>query len=149
MYSLAFRFFVCCRELQLSYCICIVHGVSKTSHLSLAIILSTRSDYDNVWQKYYWKSEKSGDALFSHLTCLVLQHYLTKEETQKTVHWCIVRATQSNCCGALDFLSPEPRPPTALSWTHWLQDLGSHIAAWVWVVSQKDWRNQAQTGALL
>jgi len=34
-------------------------------------------------------------------------------------------------------------PPTAPSWTHWLQDLGSHTAAWVWVVSQKDWRNQA------
>jgi len=25
------------------------------------------------------------------------------------------------------------------SWMHWLQDLGSHTTAWVWVVSQKDW----------
>jgi len=35
--------------------------------------------------------------------------------------------------------------PTAPSWTwtHWLQDLGIHIAVWVWVVSQKDWGNQA------
>jgi len=34
----------------------------------------------------------------------------------KTAHWCtcIVRATQSNCCGALDFLSAEPSLPTAL-----------------------------------
>ena len=31
---------------------------------------------------------------------------------RNTVHrcTCIVRATQSNCCGALDFLSPEPCP---------------------------------------
>jgi len=30
----------------------------------------------------------------------------------KTAHWCtcIVHATQSNCCGALDFLSTEPCP---------------------------------------
>jgi len=38
--------------------------------------------------------------------------------------------------------------PTAPSWTHWLQDLGSHTAAWVWVVKSKrlkksssDWLN--------
>jgi len=31
----------------------------------------------------------------------------------------------------------------------WLQDLGSHTAAWVWVVSQKDWRNQPATGWIL
>jgi len=31
------------------------------------------------------------------------------------VHWytCIVQATQSNCCGAVDFLSPEPLPPNS------------------------------------
>ena len=70
---------------------------------------------------------------------------------RKTAHWCtcIVRATQSNCCGALDFLSPEPCPPTAPSWTHWLLDSGSHTAAWVSVVSQKDWRNQGATGWIL
>ena len=33
--------------------------------------------------------------------------------------------------------------PTAPSWTHQLQDSGSHTAVSVWVVSQKDWRNQA------
>jgi len=34
---------------------------------------------------------------------------------KKTTHWCacIVHATQTNCCGCLDFLSPEPCPPTA------------------------------------
>jgi len=39
--------------------------------------------------------------------------------------------------------------PTAPSWTHWLQDLGSHAAAWVRVVSQKDWRNQGATDWIL
>jgi len=31
---------------------------------------------------------------------------------RKTAHWCTctVHATQSNCCGALDFLSPKPYP---------------------------------------
>jgi len=37
--------------------------------------------------------------------------------------------------------------PTAPSWTHWLQDLGSNIAAWV--VRQKDWTNQGATGWIL
>jgi len=55
----------------------------------------------------------SDDALFSHLTYLVLQHYLAKEETQKTAHWCFVHATQSNSCRAVDFLSPIPCPQKA------------------------------------
>jgi len=32
---------------------------------------------------------------------------------------------------------------------HRLQDLGSHTATWVWVVSQKDWRNQGRTSWIL
>jgi len=40
-------------------------------------------------------------------------------------------------------------PPTAQSWTHWLQDLGSHTAVWVWFVGQTDWRNQGATGWIL
>jgi len=40
-------------------------------------------------------------------------------------------------------------PPKAPSWTHWLWDLGSHAAAWVWLMSQKHWRNQAATGWIL
>jgi len=43
----------------------------------------TRSDYDNFLQKCYEESKKSGDALFSHLTYLVVLHYLAKQETQK------------------------------------------------------------------
>jgi len=41
-------------------------------------------------------------------------------KTQKTARWCIVCATQSNCCSAVDLLSPEPWPNTSYSWTHWL-----------------------------
>ena len=69
---------------------------------------------------------------------------------RKTAHWCtcIVHATQSNCCGSR-LHSSWTMPPTSLSWTHWLQDLGSHTAAWVWVVSQKDWRNQGATRWIL
>ena len=64
------------------------------------------------WQKCYWESRKSDDALCSHLTYLVLQHYLAKEETQKkTAHWCFVHVTQSNCCSVLDFLSLNHAPP--------------------------------------
>jgi len=48
-------------------------------------------------------------------TSPVLQHYLAKDETQKTVHWCFVHATQFNCCSALDFLSPVPCPPSKKS----------------------------------
>ena len=34
-------------------------------------------------------------------------------------------------------------PNSPAGWTHWLRDLWSHTAAsWVWVVNQKDWRNQ-------
>ena len=40
----------------------------------------------------------------------MLQHYLVKEKTQKTAYWCIVRATQSNFCSALNFFSPELCP---------------------------------------
>ena len=78
-------------------------------------------------------------------------HHRWNFSFRKTAHCCkcIVHATQSNFCGALDFLSPEPCPPTASSSAHWLQDLGSHTAAWVWVVSQKDWKNQGGTSWIL
>ena len=64
------------------------------------------------------------------------QHYLVKEETQKAVHWCFVRATQSNYCSADDFLSAEPCRQSP-SWMHWLQDWGSHTAV---VVSRESKR---------
>ena len=60
-----------------------------------------------------------------------------RKTAQRIGALCIVHATQSNCCGSLDFLSLKPCPPAAPSWTHWPQDLRSHTAAWVWVMSQK------------
>jgi len=99
----------------------------------LAVMLQRNVKCEEVW-------------IVSHFTYLVLQHYHAKEETQKTANWCFGRATQSNCCSAFGFLSTESCPLTAPSWTYWLQDLGSRTAAWVWVVSQRDWRNQAATG---
>jgi len=59
-------------------------------------------------QKYYRESKKVNHASLSHLIYQVLQHYRAKEETQKTAHWCFVRATQSNCCSALVLLSHKP-----------------------------------------
>jgi len=41
---------------------------------------------------------------------------------RKTAHWCtcIVRAAHSNCCGALNFLSPEPCPPNSPEINAWI-----------------------------
>ena len=101
-----------------------------------------------------WKLMDSANGISYYLNkCQTLSNtsQMTFSSVRKTAHWCTcsVRATQSNCYGALDFLSPEPRPPTAPSWTHWLHDLGSHRAAWVWVVSQKDLRNRGGTSWIM
>jgi len=50
---------------------------------------------------------------------------------RKTAHWCtcIVHATQYNCCGTLDFLSPEPCLPNSPELNAWITRLGSDIAA--------------------
>jgi len=103
-----------------------------------------------------WKSMDSINGISYYFNkCLDAIKHITDNSFfsfRKTVHWytCIVQATQSNCCGAVDFLSPEPLPPpTTPSWMHWLQEVGSYTAAWVWVRSQKDWRNQAVTGWIL
>jgi len=59
-----------------------------------------------------------------------------------------MHATQSNCCSAIDFLSLEPCPPKAPSWTHWLQDLGSHTAAWIWVLTESKRLKQSSSNWL-
>jgi len=87
--------------------------------------------------------------LFSYFTYLMLQHYLAKEQTPEDsalVH-CACNTVQLLKCYLLAF--SWSMPPTAPSWMHWLEDLGSHRAARVWVVSQKDWRNQALIGWIL
>jgi len=121
-----------------------IYTVSReTSDIWLAIILKCTIRLAKVLTE---KVRNQTMFLFYHLTYLILQQYLAKEETQKTAHWCFVRAAQSNCCSILDSLSPESCPQKASSWMHWETDTGSHTTAWVWVVSQKDWRNQAATG---
>jgi len=70
---------------------------------------------------------------------------------RKTVHWCtcIVHATHPTAVALSTSILLDCVSPTTPSWTHWLQDLRSHTAAWVWAVSQKDWRNQGATGWIL
>ena len=50
----------------------------KTSHLWLAIISTYTIRLLYFWQTCYCESKKSDDALFSHLTYLMLLHYLAK-----------------------------------------------------------------------
>ena len=95
------------------------------------------------------ESKKSEDALFSNLSCMVLQHYLAKEATKDTAHWCFMCATQSNCCSALDFLSPGPCPQKPQADRIDYKIYGVIIASWVWVVSEKYWRDQAATAWIL
>ena len=55
----------------------------KTPHLWLAIILTYTVRWQQFLAEVLLKSKKSDDALFSHLTYLVVLHYLAKQETQK------------------------------------------------------------------
>jgi len=53
------------------------------------------------------------NGMFYYLNkCQILSNAITDDifSFRKTANWCtcIVHATQSNCCGSLDFLSPEP-----------------------------------------
>ena len=69
--------------------------------------------------------------------------YFAKQETQKTAHWwlCMQHSLTAAALSTSFLLNLASNSP--YSWTHLLQDLGSHKAALVWVVSQKDWTNQA------
>jgi len=67
--------------------------------------------------------------LFSHLTYLVLQHCLAKEETLKTAHWCFMHATQSNCCSTLYFLFLEPCPPKSPKLNALVQDFSESYSS--------------------
>ena len=98
----------------------------------------TRSDYDNFWLKCYWESKESDYTLFSHLTYLVLQHYTLqkrKPRRQRTGALCVQRSPTAAALSTFFPLNHDPKSPK--TWTRWLQDLGSHTAAWVWLVSQK------------
>ena len=82
--------------------------------------------------------------MFSHLTCLgcfCITLRNKKPRRQCTGALCV---QHSLTAAALSTSFPiNHAPNTPYSWTHWWQDLGSHTAAWIWVVSRKGWRNQA------
>jgi len=87
---------------------------------------------------------KSYDALFSNITYLVLLHYLRNRKPRTD------SALVHAACNTVQLLQRyqlsfhlNHAPNSLYSWMHWLQDLWSYTAAWIWVVSQKDWRNQA------
>jgi len=121
------------KELQMSLNIVRIHRVwtSVLMHLWLAIIFDTHDPNEIFFGRNMTEKATNQMILCFRTSLPVLQHYFAKEKTQKTTHWCLVHATRSNCCSALDFLSPEPCPQKVPSWMHWLQDLGSHTAAWV------------------
>jgi len=74
---------------------------------------------------------RSDDALFTHITYLVLQHLTCergKPEDSALVH-CACNTVQLLERFRRHFSGTVP-PTTAPSWTHWLQDLKSHTAAY-------------------
>jgi len=86
----------------------------------------------------------------TNVRCYQTHHRWHFFSFRKTAHWCTcIGREHSPTAAALwtYFLLNHAR--AAPSWTHWLQDLGSHTPAWVWVVSQKDWKNQGSTGWIL
>jgi len=68
-------------------------------------------------------------------------HFFCFQEDIALVH-CACNSPTAAAISTSFLLNHAPTLLIVPSWTHWLQDLGSHTAAWVWVVSQKDWRNQ-------
>ena len=81
--------------------------------------------------------------MFSHFTYLVLLHNLAKQETQKTMHWNIVRTTQSNFCSALDFVYPEPWAPNSPEMSALITRFWESYSSVSMSRESNDWRNQA------
>jgi len=89
----------------------------------------------------------------NHKRCFVFPPHLSSASALPCERGNPVGSTLVHCaCNTVQLLQRSQlpfswtMPPNSPSWTHWLQDIGSHAAAWVWVVSQKYWRNQAATG---
>jgi len=101
-----------------------------------------------AWSKSQW-TVLMGYCTISTNFSRYQTHHRWHFSFRKTAHWCtcIVHATQSNCCGALDFLSPEPCPqhPELNALITRLRESYSNV----WVVSQKDWRNRGPTSSIL
>jgi len=128
---------VCCWRYLFSFItyVMYIHCVSKNVPCTfdlLAIIFTYTTDYDNFWQKCYWERQKLDDALFCHFIYLVLTALPCEiGNLEDSVH-CACNTVQLLQRSRLRLSWTMP----STSWTHWLQDLGSHAAASVWVVSQ-------------
>jgi len=77
--------------------------------------------------------------------CITLRN--RKPRRHRTGAMCVRRSPTAAALSTSFLLNHAANSP--YSWTHWLQDLGSHTAVWVWVVNQKDWRNQAAGNTLI
>ena len=79
----------------------------------------------------YWESKKSDDALFSNLTYVSASALPCDIGTPEysTLVQCAGNTMPLLQCSRLHLIWA--MPPTTPSWTHWLQGLGSHTAAWV------------------
>jgi len=76
-------------------------------------------------------------------------HFFCQEDSALVRMHCACNTVQLLRRSRLPFSWTMRPQQTVPSWAHSLQDLRSHGAAWVWVVSQKDWRNQGATTWIL
>jgi len=108
------------------------------------------------WSSLEWKLMDSINGILYYLNkCQTPSHisqmtFFFFQEDSASVHMhCACNTVQLLQCSRLPFSWITGMLPTVPSSAHWLQDLGSYTAPWVWVVSQKDWRNQEATGWIL
>jgi len=77
----------------------------------------------------------------SPLLCFCITWQNRKPRRQLAGALCVQHSPTPVALSTSFLLNHAPSNSPAV-WTHRLRDLGSHTASWVWVVSQKDWRNQ-------
>jgi len=88
-----------------------VHCVSKNVPPLTCYNLGIHDPITINFGRYVTEKVRNQMVLFSHFTYLVLLHYLAKQETQKTVHWCILCVPHSPTAAALS--TSFIMPPTA------------------------------------
>jgi len=66
------------------------------------------------WQKCYWETMKSYGDLFSHLTYLVLRHYLRNRKPRRQRTGALYVQHSPTAAALSTSLSPEPRPQQSL-----------------------------------
>jgi len=139
---------------QLIFVVLVIHCVSKNVPHLTCYDLDTQDPIATIfWQKCYWESKKSDNALLSHLTYLVLQHYLAKEKTQETVAGALCMQNsptaaalstsfhQNHTCS----LPPKKRLKLKALITRFRESYGSVSMS----RGSIGWRNQAATGWIL